>query len=141
MIWYRYFRCSNRVAVYFGLLQPGDLKSGPVNIPEWEEKLRKEIADVFAEQEALSPDTAIAPENLAINVADMNSKYAVAIHDMKNNRRLIREVKGKYYYSAVNAKGGYINNVPVKLFKVCGIIVLVCLVIMVLAGVMMALDP
>jgi len=142
IIWFNYFKRSNRVAVYFGLLQPEDLQSGPVNIPEWEEKLRKEIADAFAEQEALSPDTAVAPESLAINITDMNSKYAVAINDMKTNRRQIRAVKGKYYYNAANVKGGgYINNVPVKFFKVCGIIVLVCLVLMAVAGIMMALNP
>jgi len=142
IIWYNYFRRSNRVAVYFGLLRPEDVQAGPVHIPEWEEQLRKEVADAFAEQEAFSPATAVAPESLAVNVADLSSKYAAVISDMKTNRRQIRVVRGKYYYSAANAKGsGYINNVPVKFYKVCGIIVLVCLVLMGIAGIMIALDP
>jgi len=140
MIWYRYFKRSNRVAVYYGLLQPEDLKSGIVNIPELEKKFEQEVADTFKTQNALSKDTAVSHDDLAINILDWKNKYAAVVYDMRFNRRLIKVVKGKYYYGT-SSKDGYINNVPVKFYKVCGIIVLVCLIIMVLAGVMIALNP
>ena len=138
IVWYFYFKRSRRVAVYFGLAQSGQL-SGNTAMQDIEKALEQEIINAFVEQNALSKKTAVAPECLSVNILDQNSKYAATVSNLRYMRRLIKEVSGKYYYEESN-KGKYIGNLPIKFFKVIGIILLVCLVLFIVAIIMMRIE-
>jgi hypothetical protein len=126
LFWYLYFKRSRRAAVYFGLLSAED----NTGVQETEKKLEQAVIDAFIEQNALTKETAVDPERLSINILDTGTQYASVVHNMRFMKRLIKEVSGKYYYDASN-KGKYFGNLPVKFFKIIGIILLVCFLIII----------
>jgi len=129
--WFMYFKKSKRAAVYFGILDSKSIG----NIQEAEKNMEQEVIDAFMQHNAVSKETAVDPKLLSIDILDIKGKHALIVHNMRFMNRQIIEVNGKFYYDA-SSKGKYIGNVPVKFFKVIGIILLICLIILLIANIL-----